>query len=596
MHTDTHKTRRTQGELSLALRRCRSAFLGVAVLSGLLNVLYLTGSFFMLQVYDRVLPSRSIPTLVGLCVIALVLYAFQGLMDVLRARILTRVGGALDEELSGRCFQIGMSLPLISPSVDSAQPSRDLDTVRGFLSGTGPSALFDLPWLPLYLAICFAFHPAIGWTALAGGAILVALTFMTERLTKGPVQRSAQMAQQRAVLVETARRNAEAARSMGMGARLAERWLAANGAFRAEQARGADIGAALGAFSKTFRMVLQSAVLAVGAYLVVNQQASGGIIIASSILSARALAPIELAISQWKGFVAARYGWNRLSALLETIPVEATPLPLPKPERDLVLQDVVLVPPGSAAATVHGASLRLEAGQGLGVIGPSASGKSSLIRALVGAWKPERGTVRLDNASLDQWSPERLGAHVGYLPQDVQLFAGTIAGNIARFDETATAEAVIEAARAAGVHEMILRLPAGYETEVGEAGQALSAGQRQRVGLARALFGRPFLVVLDEPNSNLDGEGEEALTHAIMSVRLRGGIAVVVAHRPSALTALNLVLVMQEGRVAQFGSKEEVLGIPMTRNPTAAPAAAATSDAPEALHAHVLYPTLAGAA
>lgn len=364
---------------------------------------------------------------------------------------------------------------------------------------------------------------------------------------------------------------------MGMEARLGRRWSLANGAFRAEQARGADLGAALGAFSKTFRAALQSGVLAVGAYLVVNQQASGGIIIAGSILSARALAPIELAITQWKGFVAARHGWHRLSDRLLSMPAEPLPLPLPKPERDIVLESVVVVPPGSHTATVQGASFRLEAGQGLGVIGPSASGKSSLIRAIVGAWRIERGAVRLDGAAHDQWSPERLGTHVGYLPQDVQLFAGTIADNISRFDEAPNAETVIEAARAAGVHELILSLPKGYETEVGEGGRALSAGQRQRVGLARALYGRPFLVVLDEPNSNLDGDGEQALTQAISSVRLRGGIAVVVAHRPSALSALNLVLVMQEGRIAQFGPKEEVLGIPLTRSSIATTAAAAAT-------------------
>lgn len=568
---------RAQSELKAALRKCRSAFVGVAILSGLLNVLYLTGSFFMLQVYDRVLPSRSVPTLIGLCVIALVLYAFQGVMDLLRARILSRVGSVLDEELSARSFYLGMKLPLIAPNVDSAQPSRDLDTIRGFLSGTGPSAFFDLPWLPLYLAICFAFHPTIGWTVLAGGTVLVSLTILTERMTKEPVERSAHLGQQRSLLAEMYRRNAEVTRSMGMEARLGRRWSLANGAFRAEQARGADLGAALGAFSKTFRAALQSGVLAVGAYLVVNQQASGGIIIAGSILSARALAPIELAITQWKGFVAARHGWHRLSDRLLSMPAEPLPLPLPKPERDIVLESVVVVPPGSHTATVQGASFRLEAGQGLGVIGPSASGKSSLIRAIVGAWRIERGAVRLDGAAHDQWSPERLGTHVGYLPQDVQLFAGTIADNISRFDEAPNAETVIEAARAAGVHELILSLPKGYETEVGEGGRALSAGQRQRVGLARALYGRPFLVVLDEPNSNLDGDGEQALTQAISSVRLRGGIAVVVAHRPSALSALNLVLVMQEGRIAQFGPKEEVLGIPLTRSSIATTAAAAAT-------------------
>ncbi len=547
-------------ELQAALRRCRTAFAGVAVLSGMLNVLFLTGSFFMLQVYDRVLPSRSVPTLIGLAAITGLLYAFQGFVDVLRGRILSRIGGALDEALSKRALGAITRLPLINGGMDSVQPSRDLDVVRNFASSLGPTALFDLPWMPLYFAVCFAFHPAIGWTAVVGGVILIVLTLLTERLTEQPVKQSSLLLGQRYGLSETFRRNAEVLRGMGMEARMGLAWEEINARAKHMQLRAADITNTLGSVSKTLRMVLQSAVLAVGAYLVVNGQASAGVIIASSILTSRALAPVELVIAQWKSFVGARQSYRRLDSVLRSLPEETPSLELPKPERELLVEGLGLVPPGGRAFSVQDVSLRLSAGQGLGVIGPSASGKSSLVRALVGAWTPVRGAVRLDGASLQQWNPERLGAHIGYLPQDVQLFSGTIAQNIARFDPEATSEAVVTAAQVAGVHDLVLRLGAGYETQVGEGGQCLSSGQRQRIGLARALFGNPFLVVLDEPNSNLDGEGEDALTRAIASVRLRGGIVVVVAHRPSVLTALNTVLTMRDGRMLAFGPKEEILG------------------------------------
>ncbi|KAB0677699.1 type I secretion system permease/ATPase [Aureimonas leprariae] len=549
-----------QSELRTALKRCTSALVGVGLLSGMLNVLYLTGSFFMLEVYDRVLPSRSVPTLVGLIVIAGILYAFQGVIDVIRGRILSRIGGAIDEAISPRAFQAITRLPLQTANVDSTQGSRDLDSVRGFMSGLGPTAFFDLPWMPLYLGICFAFHPAIGWAAFLGGVVLIALTILTERLTKNLVKRSTGFGSQRNSLSEVYRRNAEVLRAMGMEGRMGQAWGSVNSAYNDAQLRAADVTTLLGSISKTFRMVLQSAVLAVGAYLVINQEATGGIIIASSILSSRALAPIELVIGQWKSFVGARQSWARLESILAAVPAETQTLDLPEPKRSLIVEDVTIVPPGSRTISVQDVTLQLTAGQGLGVIGPSASGKSSLIRAIVGAWTPVRGAVRLDGAALQQWSPERLGVHLGYLPQDVQLFGGTIAQNIARFDPEATDQAVIAAARAAGVHDMIVRLPEGYATNVGDGGQALSAGQRQRVGLARALYGDPFLVVLDEPNSNLDGEGEEALTQAILSVRKRQGIVVVVAHRPTALASLNLVLVMREGRAQAFGPKDEVLG------------------------------------
>lgn len=548
------------------LKSCRAAFWGVAAMSGLSNVLMLTGSFFMLQVYDRVLPSRSVPTLVALTVLAGGLFCFQGVLDLIRSRILVRIGQSLDETLGPRVHDRLLRLPLAAGrSAEGTQPLRDLDGVRAFLSGAGPVALFDLPWIPLYLGLCFAFHVWIGVAALVGVILMVGLTLATELLTRAPSADAARLAQQRHGLAETGRRNAEIVAALGMAARFGARWQAANDAYLAGQRRLADVTGSFSATSRVLRMALQSAVLAVGAWLVIHGEATAGIIIASSILSARALAPVDQAIAHWKGFGAARQSWARLKKLMALLPETPAPLELPAPAATLAVEAASVAPPGSDRVAVMEASFALTAGQALGVIGPSASGKSSLARLLVGVWRPARGRVRLDGAALDQWSPASLGRHIGYLPQDVELMAGTVAENIARFDPAATADRIVAAARAAGVHDMIVGLPAGYETEIGEQGHALSAGQQQRVALARALFGDPFLVVLDEPNSNLDGEGEAALTKAIEGVRARGGIAVVIAHRPSALAACDRLLVMDRGRVHAFGPKEQVMANAMRR-------------------------------
>jgi ATP-binding cassette, subfamily C, bacterial PrsD len=542
------------------LKACRGAFLGVALLSGLINLLYLSGSIFMMEVYDRVLPSRSLPTLVGLSLIIVVLYLFQGLFDAVRGRILARVGAAVDEDLSQAVFQSQLAAPLKSrPEGDGQQPLRDLDQIRAFLAGGGPSALFDLPWMPLYLAICFAFHPYIGLVALAGGLVLVTLTLLTEMLTRGSTKAAVGAAVQRNTIAEGARRNAEVVHALGMAGRIGTRWGEANAQYLAHQQRTSDVAGGFGAMSKVLRMLLQSAVLAVGAYLVIEGEATGGIMIAASILTSRALAPVELAIANWKGFVTARQGWRRLQEQLDRTAPAPAPLALPAPRALLALDAAGTGAPGSQRFAVQDVSFELKAGAGLGIIGPSASGKSSLARMLVGVWPTWRGKVRLDAAALEQWPAEERGRHIGYLPQDVELFAGTVAQNIARFEAQPDPQAVIAAAQAANVHEMILHLPDGYETQVGEAGAALSGGQRQRLGLARALYGTPFLVVLDEPNSNLDSEGEQALGAAILGVRARGGIVIVIAHRPSALAGVDQVLVMAEGRVQSFGPKDEVL-------------------------------------
>ncbi|MER9632373.1 type I secretion system permease/ATPase, partial [Mesorhizobium sp. M0296] len=414
-------------------------------------------------------------------------------------------------------------------------------------------------WMPLYLAICFLFHLWIGMTALAGAIILSSLTLLAEVRTREPAKRANSQAAARNTLAEATRRNAEVLQAMGFGARIAERWSSVNADFLNTNARASDLAGTLGTISKILRMMLQSGILAIGACLVIHQEATAGIMIASSIMMSRALAPVELAIAHWKGFVSARQAWTRLSQLLALLPETATSVSLSAPVSALAVESICVTPPGERRVVVQDVGFALERGAGLGIVGPSASGKSSLVRAIAGIWLPARGTVRLDGATLDQWSPQELGNHVGYLPQDVQLFDGTIAENIARFEPQASSDKILAAARAAGVHDLVVHLPEGYETRIGEAGSALSAGQRQRVALARALYGDPFLVILDEPNSNLDSEGEAALATAIEGVRARGGIAVVVAHRPSALASLDQVLVMTNGRVQAFGPKNEVL-------------------------------------
>lgn len=547
-------------EISGFLKSCRRIFWALAAFSGLSNLLMLTGSFFMLQVYDRVLPGRSIPTLIALMVLATVLYLLQGGLDLVRSRISVRIGRYLDEKLGVRVFDALVRLPLKTRGDgDGLQPLRDLDQVRSFLSGGGPTALFDLPWMPVYLGICFLFHFWIGVTAVIGALVLVGITILTEARTRGPAKAFSRLAISRSALAVEGRRNAEVLQAMGMRRQAALRWQDVNCKYLAAHERGSDIASGLGGLSKVFRAILQSLVLAVGAALVINQESTAGIIIAGSILTARALSPVEVAIANWKGFIAARQSGARLDHLLKLLPAEEKPLALPAPAKTLVVEQLYVAAPNSEKQILTDISFQLRSGEAVGIIGPSGSGKSTLARAVVGVWPGLRGKIKLDNAALEQWPSEALGKHIGYLPQDVELFEGSIAVNIARFDLQATPEAVLQAARDAGAHELILSLPDGYTTRVGEGGMALSAGQRQRIGLARALYGNPFLVVLDEPTSNVDSEGEDALTEAIASVRRRGGIVAVIAHRPKALEAVDHVLVIGDGKVQSFGPKEEVL-------------------------------------
>lgn len=547
------------GILGEVLRVGRGALVGVGLVSALINLLYLSGPFFMLEVYDRILPSQSMPTLIGLAVLVGMLYAFQGLFDFIRSRVLVRLGAAVDARLSASAFAAQVRLPLlVGPRAERLQSLRSIEQIRSFLSGMGPSAFFDLPWMPFYLLICFLIHPLIGWTATVGALLLVCTALLTELLTRRASHNAQAIGSRRQELADAARRNAEVLRTMGLERRMERRWAGANEQFVTQMQRVADVTGGLGAISKVLRMVIQSSVLGAGAFLVINQQATGGLIIAASILTARALAPVELVVGHWQGFLAARQAWRRLEEGLALLPAEVQRLELPAPSQSLTVEGLSVAPPGQPRLVVQEVRFALAAGDGLGIIGPSASGKSSLARALGGIWGTVRGRVRLDGADLEQWG-SALGEHVGYLPQSVELFAGTVAENISRFVTRPDADTVIAAARAAGVHEMILGLPNGYETEIGADGSVLSAGQRQRVALARALFNEPFLVVLDEPNSNLDLDGDAALTEAIAGVRRRGGIVVVAAHRPSALAAVNKVLLMQGGRMQAFGARDEIL-------------------------------------
>ncbi|TKB16067.1 MAG: type I secretion system permease/ATPase [Mesorhizobium sp.] len=555
---------KTQQELPSLLRTamsdCAPGLLGVGLFSAVTNILALTGSLYMLQVYDRVLPSQSVPTLVGLTVGMLGLYAAYGLLDFVRLRLLVRIASRLYRNLHQRAFAVSVLLPLkAGREADRVDPLRDLDHLRGFLSGSGPTVIFDAPWIPFYLLIIYMLHPSLGVLATVGALAVVALTAVAEILGRRPARMTSEAMISQRALAESGRRNAEVVQAMGLSSRLARRWSDMVHGYLLYQERLSDIIGGTSSLSKALRMALQSSVLGLGAYLVIGGEASPGVIIASSILLGRALAPVDAAIANWKGFLTTRHSYFQLKATFDAFENPTEPMELPRPQTRLTVERLTVAPPGAPKPTVLDVNFQLSSGAGMAIVGPSGSGKTTLVRALVGAWRPLHGKVRLDGASLDQWNPHSLGAHIGYLPQDVELFDGTVADNISRFGGKSDPKGVLAAARAAGVYSMIMHLPEGFQTRIGEGGRALSAGQRQLIGLARALYGEPFLIVLDEPNSNLDVEGDAALAGAILAVRQRGGIVIVVAHRPSALTNIDQVLVLTNGMVRSFGSREEVL-------------------------------------
>jgi ATP-binding cassette subfamily C protein len=562
--------------LRLFLRRYRGNLALVAVASLLLNVLVFAGSGYMMLVYDSVLPSRSIPTLVGLFAMLVLIYVFQAVFEAIRAEALLGVANGVHDDLFGAVHYATVSRPLRAGADkgDGLQFARDLDSVHTFLAGAGPIALIDLPWVIMFLVVLAALHWWLGLTALAGVLVMAVLALLSNRRTQVASRELAMITGQRSAATLSEIRFAESAFAMGMQDRLVARTSGWEGQFIAAQSALARTVSRLGGASRTFRMLLQSIILTVGALLVIDDKASGGVILASSVLSGRALAPVDSAIANWKGLVAARSGWGRIVQAVTTFrrPAERQ-VTLDRPRGELVLRDVWIAPPGTQRFTVQGVSLTLQPGQALAVIGPSAAGKTSLVRGILGIWKPQRGEVRLDGATADQWDAEALGSAFGYVPQTVDLIDGTVGQNIARFDPAATSEAVIAAARAASLHEAILALPDGYDTPVSAGGCELSAGQRQRVGLARALYGSPHLLVLDEANSNLDAVGDAALNRAVLDMRQRGGIVIMITHRPATLGPITHMAVMQNGRLTDFGERDAVMQrtLPAQENAPASP-------------------------
>jgi PrtD family type I secretion system ABC transporter len=541
----------------------RGIALFLFLLSGIINVLALTGAFYMLQIYDRALPSGNVPTLVALSALAIGLYLFQGFFDVLRSQILVRVGARLDNKLAPLAHQVVIEMSRYGYSTSEAlERGRDVDTVRGFLSGQAPMALFDLPWMPLFLAFVYLLHPWLGLLTFAGALVLCSLTVVTEILTRRAGREMHQAAVERNALADSHARNADILKAMGFGGTAVSRFEKANARHLEIQTRTSDVSGTFSGVAKVLRMILQSALLGLGAFLTIRGELSAGAIIACSVAASRALAPVDLAIAHWKVVAAARRSLNRLKQTLAAMDDEAKLVELPSPSRSLKVENITVVAPGSGAVLLSEVGFELKAGEALGLIGPSGGGKTSLAKGIVGVWPLLRGSVRLDDAELAQWPTDELGKSFGYLPQEVSLLDGTIAENISRFDQNPDGRKIVAAAKAAGVYEMIVRLPDGYQTELGPSGMALSAGQRQRIGLARALYGDPFLVVLDEPNSNLDNEGEAALSEALVKIKERGGIVIVIAHRPRALSAVDMVGVIQAGKMVALGPKEEILREP----------------------------------
>lgn len=545
-------------EILAALAACRRGFVSVGAFSAVINLLMLAPALYMLQVYDRVLASGNHMTLAMLTLMVLGLYAFMGLLEWVRSLVVIRLGAQIDQQLGGRVYDATFDASLRVGRGSSAQPLNDLTSLRQFATGNALFALFDAPWFPLYLAVLFLFHPWLGWLALGGAALLLALTWANQWLTRAPLAEAGQLAIQATQAAGSHLRNAEATEAMGMLARVRQRWQDEHGRFLHLQNRASEQGAAFSAASKGVRLALQSLMLGLGALLAVDGQITAGMMIAGSILAGRVLAPLDQLLNAWKQWSGAQQAYQRLCDLLRAQPPRAGGMSLPAPRGALRVEQLSACAPGSRTPVLAGVSFALEPGQRLVVLGPSGCGKSSLARLLVAAQMPLAGKVRLDGADLQQWDKDTLGPHLGYLPQDVQLFAGSIAENIGRFADV-EADKVVAAAQMAGVHELILRLPQGYDTRLGEGGAGLSGGQKQRIGLARAVYGLPALIVLDEPDANLDEAGEQALLAALDRLREQGRTLVLVSHRPALLKGADQLLLLRGGQMQAFGPASRVL-------------------------------------
>ncbi|MBS1904861.1 MAG: type I secretion system permease/ATPase [Bacteroidetes bacterium] len=552
-------TAKPHSELIEALARCRQSFFAAIVFSLFINLLQLTPSLYMLQVYDRVLSSRSEFTLTMLTLITGGMILVMSLLELVRARVLIRTGARFDSLLNTRVFGAMVELCLRSRSgQQNAQALSDLNTLRQFLTGNGLFGFFDAPWIPIYLLICFLFHPWLGWAVTVSIVVLSLLAILNELATGAAMKAANTEAIAAGAFVNANMRNVEIMEAMGMTGPIMTRWLDKQNRVLALQALASDRAANIVGVTKFLRVFLQSFLLGLGAFLVLQQELTAGSMIAVSILGGRAMAPVDVLIGSWKGFTAARMAYRRLEELLNKVPAKSRNLRLPSPTGRLALEGVSVSPPGTTSMVLRGIGLNVAAGDSVGIIGPSASGKSSLARVVLGLWPAQVGKVRIDGADVQTWNRDELGPWIGYLPQDIELFDGSIAENIARFGEV-NDDKVVAAARMAGVHEMILRLPRGYNSVIGEAGSVLSGGQRQRIGLARALYGDPVLVVLDEPNSNLDDIGEAALVQALRELKLKKATVLIITHRPSVLAHVDYILVMNEGQVQTFGSRDQIL-------------------------------------
>ncbi|MCF3973032.1 type I secretion system permease/ATPase [Paracoccus salsus] len=547
------------------LRKARSAglplFAAVALFSAVVNLLMLTGPLFMLQVYDRVLSSRSQETLAALFILVVFLFLLMGIVDLARNRVTQRIAARFQDRMEGRVFTAALREGAISGDESAAAASgmRDLDSVQRFVGSPVMLAIFDLPWAPIFLAVVYIFHPILGVVATIGGLILVISTIANRWMTRRPLQQSTRASAQAQRMADLYRDEGEVIGALGMRSATFDRWRKARSDAQENAVRGADVSTGFTVFSRSFRLFLQSAMLAAGAYLVLRQELTPGAMIASSIMMGRALAPVEQLVGGWAVVQSAQDGWERLSRLLSRQPAEQPRTPLPRPEAQLDVRQLSVAPPGQPLATLRGVSFSVAPGQALGVIGPSGAGKTTLARALIGAWQVGAGSIRLGGATLDQFDPDVLGSMIGYLPQQVTLFDGTIAENIARLSPNPDPERVVRAARAAAAHQMILDLPNGYDTRISQTSGRLSGGQIQRIGLARALYPDPVLLVLDEPNSNLDNQGSEALNAAIRRVKAQKGTVIIMAHRPAAINECELLLVLEQGVRRAFGPRDQVL-------------------------------------
>ncbi len=543
--------------LTMALQGCRAGFLAVVAFGLVINLLFLTAPLYMLQVFDRVLTSRSVETLLYLTLIAVFAFLVLWCLDVLRGRLMISLGNWFDERISGDVLAASLAATSERQRA-SIQPLRDVSMVRNFVTGPGLFPILDVPWTPVFLAVVFLLHPILGWIGLAGTIILFALAVLNGFATSRLLQSAGETSSRALDEAQSAVRNTDAIEAMGMMSQLISRWMRASRRSLEEQARSSRRNGLITATSKFFRQVLQISVLGVGAWLVLGGELSPGGMIAGSILMARALAPVEQAIASWRSAIAARSALRRIARILTVSGRPAPPTPLPEPKGRLTLEGVCYAHQGDKAPMLRNIDFELQPGESLGLIGPTAAGKTTLARIIIGILKPQMGHARLDGADLAAWDARDRGRHIGYLPQDIELFHGTVRENIARLGE-GDIEQVYEAAQIAGVHEDILALPNGYDTEIGVGGMTLSGGQRQKFGLARAAYGEPKLVVLDEPNSNLDLAGEAALLEAISHLRDKGTTIVIVAHRPSVLRTVDKILVLREGGIEMMGPRDEIL-------------------------------------